>query len=57
MIMSGSNSENVYFSPNRHIKFYEKLPNLEEIGSRTRHLQAKNETGGWKTPPPPPRSA
>ena len=32
------------------IKFWEKLPNLGEIGQRTRKLQTINKLGGWKTP-------
>ena len=47
-----SNSENFYFLPNSNIKFYEKFPDLGEIGSRTNKLQAKNKTQGGKHPPP-----
>ena len=49
-----SHSEKFYFSPNSVLNFWEKLPNLGEIGSRTKKLQAKNKlegVGGKHLPP------
>ena len=46
-----SNSETFCFSPNS-VLILGKLPNLGEIGSRTKKLQAKNKLGVENTLPP-----
>ena len=53
MVMSrgpGFNSKKFYFSPNSLLNFKKKLPNLGEIGSRTKTLQAKNKLGDGTAP-------
>ena len=47
-VTPASKSENFYFLPNSILNF--KLPNVGQIGSRTKMLQAKNELGVERPP-------
>ena len=49
-----ANFENFYFSPNSILNIREKLPNLGEIGSRTKSYRQKAKLGVENTTPPLP---